>query len=154
MCLFSDFDVFWTTKILLSLLDLSIILKLTAKTHQKEVWSNSRIYVFTSWIWTRFDSFFESTFRICNAILKNFSTCNQIMILGHFTDNSVFFESCVVGGLKTSSHHTKKRSSYSNYFLMLQHSFNLFKEAPPFSGKWPKDAFFLATSTQISNPGI
>ena len=78
---------------------LSIIVNLNAKNDQKIVWSNSHIYVFTSWIWTRFDSFFESKFRICNTILKIFSACNQILVLDHFTDNSVFFKSCVVGGL-------------------------------------------------------
>ena len=81
-------------------LSLSIIVKLSAKNDQKVVWSNSHIYVFTSWIWTCFDSFFESKFRICNMIFKIFSMCNHILVLDHFPDNSVFFKSCVVGGLK------------------------------------------------------
>ena len=81
-------------------LALSIIVKLNAKNDQKVVWSNSHIYVFTSWIWTCFDSFFESKFRICNMIFKFFSMCNHILVLDHFSDNSVFFKSCVVGGLK------------------------------------------------------
>ena len=32
-------------------------------------------------------------------IFKIFSMCNHILVLDHFPDNSVFFKSCVVGGL-------------------------------------------------------
>ena len=99
MCLRPEFDIFWAGKKSSLFFWLSIIVKLNAKTDQKVVWSNSHIYVFTSWIWTCFDSFFESKFRICNMIFKIFSMCNHILVLDHFPDNSVFFKSGVVGGL-------------------------------------------------------
>ena len=62
-------------------LALSIIVKMNAKNDQKVLWSNFHIYVNTSWIWTCFDAFFESKFRICNTILKIFWISNHILMV-------------------------------------------------------------------------
>ena len=111
MCLRPEFDMFWAGKNLAFFLALSIIVKLNAKNDQKVVWSNSHIYVFTSWIWTDFDSFFERKFRTCSTIFQIFSMCNQILVLDHFPHSGAFFKSCVVGGLRKSEifikHNTK-----------------------------------------------